>query len=64
MKEENKVHEEESDLGLLDMLLDITKEDLTEEEVIESLKIELKNRWEHERKRNSIFRRWIKNSNY
>ena len=47
MKEENKVHEEESDLGLLEMLLDITKEDLTEEEVIESLKIELKNRWKN-----------------
>ena len=36
--------ENESDLGLIEMLLDITKEDLTEEEVIESLKIELNKR--------------------
>ena len=33
-----------SDLGLIEMLLDITKEDLTEEEVIESLRIELNKR--------------------
>ena len=36
--------EDTADLGLLDMLLDITKDDLTEEEVIESLKMELNKR--------------------
>ncbi len=36
--------ENDSDLGLIEMLLDITKDDLTEEEVIESLKVELNKR--------------------
>lgn len=36
--------EEGSDLGLIEMLLDITKEDLTEEEAINSLRIELNKR--------------------
>lgn len=49
MKENNfnpveELPENESDLGLIEMLLDITKEDLTEEEVIESLRIELTKR--------------------
>lgn len=33
--------ESESDLGLIQMLVDMTKEDLTQEEIIESLKVEL-----------------------
>ena len=45
MMEENvPTVEEETDLGLIGMLLEITKEDLTEEEVIESLKVELRKR--------------------
>lgn len=37
-------NEDGTDLGLIEMLLDMTKEDLTEEEVIESLKLELTKR--------------------
>ena len=54
--------EDTADLGLLDMLLDITKDDLTEEEVIESLKMELNKRsWNFNRLK--IMKRTLKEIN-